>query len=137
MTRDERPVVERLGEGLARRVARRQFLQGSAAALFGTAAAWAVEGFRVPGARAAECYRTTSTYACNPPFGRYCAAGNCIGADCVSPQCSPNFDAGWPTACWCTLESCDGSYYGYYVCCDCYCGGVPCGCAHRVNTTLC
>lgn len=137
MSHDERPIVERIGEDLARRVARRKFLQGSVAAIFGTVAGWAVEGFRVPGAHAAQCYTTTSTFACNPPFGRFCASGNCAGADCISPQCTPNFDAGWPTACWCTMESCQGTNVGYFTCCDCYCGGQACGCVGFTVTGFC
>lgn len=137
MARSERPVVEQLGESLARRVARRQFLKGAAAVIFGAVTAWGSEGFRVSGVRAGECYTTQSDYGCSPPFGRYCASGNCSGSDCVSPQCRPDFDAEWPTACWCTLESCDGSYLGYFVCCDCYCPGGACGCAQFVATSTC
>lgn len=140
MTHDTRTVVDRLGEGLARRVARRQFLKKASAAVFGVVAVWAVEGFQVPGARAGQCYTTEAEYGCSPPYGRYClnlSSQYCVGSDCNSPYCTPAFDFGYPTACWCTLESCDGTYLGYYVCCDCYCGGTACGCYQFVRTALC
>jgi hypothetical protein len=145
MTYNPRDAVEQFGEGVARQIARRQFLRRSAATIFGVVAAWAVEGIRPRSTLAAECYRTTSSYVCSPPpywNPTYCNNVNpswCVGADCVAPDCRPNFDAGWPTACWCTLESCDGSYLGYFVCCDCYCASdtVICGCAQFVRTAPC
>lgn len=67
--------IERMGEGLARRIDRRRFLRRSAAAIFGAAAVWAAQGIRVPGAsaQAGVCYdyKRDQCY-CNPLGGWYC-----------------------------------------------------------------
>ncbi len=48
-------MVERVGEGLARQLNRRQTLKRAAVAVFGAVAAWTVEGFRGNSALAQQC----------------------------------------------------------------------------------
>lgn len=129
--------VERIGEGLARRINRRQILQRSAAIVFGSVMAWSARGFRIPGVLAFHCNHTTSRCSCDvisycpscsPSYPSSCGGGN---------GCTWNYSI-WGTACWCTATCCYGSYSGYYECCDCRCDGVTlCQCARFVSTGGC
>jgi hypothetical protein len=97
--------VERVGEGLARHLNRRQALKRAAVAVFGAVAAWTVEGFRGNGALAQQCgFVTEGTCGCTPPEGLYCnsldpsfcAASQCAGA------CTYDESYRYAGACWCS-----------------------------------
>ena len=128
-------VVERVAEGLARRTNRRQALKRTAAAVFGLVAAWAVEGIGMPGALASHCRYTSQDTQCHYPGGIDCrslrdGSGNCDGERCAN-KC--RIERSWyaETGCWCTQPDGTG---GYYVCCDCKCRGVRCGCSRWVSS---
>jgi len=127
--------IERIGEGLARRVDRRRFLRRSAGAVFGFAAAWSVHGFGAPGALAGYCDYFSSSCYCSPPGYGYCSSSDyCNGSYCNTAYCSYD-TSDWPGGCWCT-QGCDfgqGSC-GYYRCCDCDCPDGFCGCSAFTNT---
>lgn len=115
--------IERIGEGLARRIDRRRFLRRSAAAIFGAAAVWAAQGIRVPGAsaQAGVCYVDRyDICSCRPLTGWYCNDWDfryCNGALC-SGGCGYN-NSVYPQACWCSRGCPPGQ--GYTECCDCDC----------------
>lgn len=124
--------IQRMGEELARAINRRTFLRQTSAAIFAIATAGAVN--LIPGSKAAAygtcpwCPVTncdTGDTACDFPWG-YCS--NCSGHNCGS-GCS--IDKGTHgNGCWCTAwSSVGGCYNGYYICCDCNCGGNTCGCS--------
>lgn len=124
-------LVERVGEGLARRLNRRQTLQRAAVAAFGAVAAWTVEGFRGNGALADHCGVTTDDCACRPPQGLYCDGLDpsfCAGAAC-SGGCYYDESYRYAGACWCSaICRYDGGAAGHYQCCDCNCYGQQCAC---------
>ncbi|MGI9252487.1 MAG: hypothetical protein ACR2J8_01975 [Thermomicrobiales bacterium] len=119
--------VERVAEGLARRLSRRGALKGAAAAIFANAAAIAAVG---PGADAARCaVRLVEDTACNLPFLTPCtgtSASYCSGANC-SGACLPDtvfYGQERQASCWCTALQPVGTSknrYGYWKCCDCRC----------------
>ena len=131
-------LVERVGEGLARRTNRRTTLKRAAAAVFGAVAAWSVEGFRGNGALAQQCeYVTEGDCSCNPPYGVYCNhldPSFCAGSGC-SGGCYYDESYRYAGACWCSA-TCDygGGEMGYYVCCDCNCYGQQCACREFIAT---
>jgi hypothetical protein len=106
---------ERGGEGLARRVSRRRLLDRWAAAVFGMAAAVAVDGFGVRPALAQACAVTTNECHC-----RYDIAPGCPStAGCTLDQ------SFYSTGCWCTLTCWyGGNRCGHHVCCDYLCPGI-------------
>jgi hypothetical protein len=130
--------VERVGEGLARHLNRRQALKRAAVAVFGAVAAWTVEGFRGNGALAQQCgFVTEGTCGCTPPEGLYCnsldpsfcAASQCAGA------CTYDESYRYAGACWCSATcQYDGGESGYYQCCDCNCYGQLCACREFIST---
>ena len=130
--------VERLGEGLARHLNRRQTLKRAAVAVFGGVAAWTVEGFRANSALAQQCgFVTEGECGCDPPEGLYCngldesfcAASQCAGG------CSYEVTERYAGACWCSATcQYDGGETGYYQCCDCDCYGQHCGCREFIST---
>ncbi len=68
--------VERVGEGLARLLNRRQMLKRAAVAVFGAVAAWTVEGFRGNSALAQQCgYRDRRRLHLHPARRGSTAAG--------------------------------------------------------------
>ena len=111
-------LVERVGEGLARRLNRRQTLKRAAVAVFGSVAAWTVEGFRGNSALADHCgIVTEGDCTCNPPEGLYCngldpsfcAASQCAGG---GDYAASYRDAGGG---WCRALCADsGGEFGYY-----------------------
>lgn len=124
-------MVERFGEGLARRMDRRRVLRRSAVAAFGLASAWAVEGFAAPAEVAQTCAATSSRDQCNLPGVGSCGRKGCNGAACKG---ACKLDTSWyETGCWCTLTGPTGpnGAQGYYTCCDCRCNGQrrSCGCS--------
>ncbi len=134
-------MVGRVGEGLARRMNRRQTLKRTTAAIFGAVAAWSVQGFRGSSVLAEVCsYVTTGDCSCNPPYGLYCKridASYCSGATC-SGGCAFDETYRYVGACWCsatcqyTAE--DGSpLFGFYKCCDCMCYGQQCSCREFIQ----
>ena len=134
--------IGRVGEGLARRINRRQGLKRLSAAVFGAVAAWTVEGFRGSGALAGHCgYVTSGDCSCNPPYGLYCSRideSYCSGSAC-SGGCWYDESYRYVGACWCSAEcefaGDDGSpLVGYYQCCDCNCYGQQCACREFVQT---
>ena len=130
--------VERVGEGLARQLNRRQTLKRAAVAVFGAVAAWTVEGFRGNSALAQHCgIVTEGTCTCTPPEGLYCS-----GLD-------PSFCAGSPAPAAATTTrriatpapagaappvSTMAAQSGYYQCCDCDCYGQLCACREFIST---
>jgi hypothetical protein len=131
-------LVERVGEGLARRLNRRQTLKRAAVAVFGAVAAWTVEGFRGNSALADHCAVVTEgDCTCNPPEGLYCNGLDpsfCEASAC-SGGCYYDESYRYAGACWCSavcLYS-DGQP-GYYQCCDCDCYGQLCACREFIPT---
>ncbi len=130
-------MVERVGEGLARRTNRRRAVKRTAMAVFGAVAAWTTQGFRGSGALAYHCgYVTEGDCTCNPPYGLYCKRMDrsyCDGAAC-SGGCYYDESYRYVGACWCSAicqypTEYEGSYVtGYYQCCDCNCYGQQCAC---------
>lgn len=128
-------LVERVGEGLARRLNRRQTLKQAAVAVFGAVAAWTVEGFRGDGALADHCGVVTDNCSCSPPQGLYCDGLDpsfCAGAAC-SGGCYYDESYRYAGACWCSaMCGYDGGVVGHYQCCDCDCYGQLCACREFV-----
>ena len=125
-------MVERVGEGLARQLNRRQTLKRAAVAVFGAVAAWTVEGFRGNSALAQQCgYVTEGTCTCTPPEGLYCSGLDpsfCAGSHCDG-GCYYDETYRYAGACWCSATcQYDGGAPGYYHCCDCNCYGQLCAC---------
>lgn len=124
-----------LGEALARRLQRRALLRRTAAAIFGSVAAWSATG--LPGSAQLADYCTNveqGVCACDPTSGQYCGdldASYCAGATCGN-ACT--VDTSWNgTGCWCSAvcryaDANGDPVVGYYQCCDCVCGGVGCSC---------
>jgi hypothetical protein len=129
--------VERVGEGLARQLNRRQTLKRAAVALFGAVAAWTVEGFRGNSALAQHCGIVTDSCGCAPPGGLYCSGLDpsfCSGSAC-SGGCYYDESYRYAGACWCTsICLFEGSGPGYYQCCDCNCYGELCACREFIQT---
>lgn len=129
-------LLERLGEGLTRKVSRRSTLEKMAKATFAAAAGIAAGGlFGAKRAYAYTCSTWSSSCECFPPNNRYCNISQCNAENCTG-GCQFEY-AGYPgTACWCTATCCNFncSEKGYYKCCDCNCSGTVCSCAHRVST---
>ena len=127
--------VERVGEGLARRLNRRMALKRAAVAVFGAVAAWTVEGFRGNSALADHCGIVTGDCACSPPEGLYCNGLDpsfCAGAAC-SGGCYYDESYRYAGACWCSaICQYEGGAYGHYQCCDCDCYGQLCACREFV-----
>ena len=130
-------VVERVGEGLARQLNRRQTLKRAAVAVFGAVAAWTVEGFRGNGALAQHCGYVTDECTCAPPYGLYCNGLDpsfCAGSGC-SGGCYWDESFRYAGACWCSaICQYDGGESGYYQCCDCNCYGQQCACREFIAT---
>ncbi len=131
--------VERVGEGLVRRMDRRRLLRRAGASVFGLVAAWTVEGVAMPSALASHCSRVDyGQCTCHPPSGRYCRSlhwSYCEGSRCRG-GCTYDYTY-YSTACWCTaICRYGGGTCGYYRCCDCRCGGTRCGCS-GFNRTSC
>jgi hypothetical protein len=131
-------LVERVGEGLARRLNRRQTLKRAAVATFGAVAAWTVEGFRGNGALADHCgIVTEGDCTCTPPEGLYCNGLDpsfCDGSDC-SGGCAWDESYRYAGACWCSAICLySGGEAGYYHCCDCNCYGRQCACREFIPT---
>jgi hypothetical protein len=127
-------VVEELGEPFARRLSRRRFLHKAAGTTFGAVAAFAVEGIFAPRAYAITCPNPSYPDCGCQPIGPYCNTINssyCSGAACAGP-CVPytGIYGGSANGCWCTKDCCynNGTYSGYYKCCDCSCHGTLCSC---------
>ena len=130
--------VERVGEGLARQLNRRQMLKRAAVAVFGAVAAWTVEGFRGNSALADHCgYVTEGTCTCTPPEGLYCSGLDqsfCAGSSC-SGGCYYDESYRYVGACWCSaICEYSGGESGYYQCCDCNCYGQQCACREFITT---
>ena len=129
--------VERVGEGLARQLNRRQTLKRAAVAVFGAVAAWTVEGFRGNGALAQTCSFVSDNCGCTPPGGVYCTGLDpsfCAGSAC-SGACYWDETFRYAGACWCSATcSYDGGQSGYYNCCDCNCHGTRCACREFIST---
>jgi hypothetical protein len=130
--------VERVGEGLARLLNRRQMLKRTAVAVFGAVAAWTVEGFRGNSALAQTCsFVTEGDCTCNPPGGQYCDGLDpsfCAGSAC-SGACYWDESYRYAGACWCSATcQYDGGESGYYQCCDCICYEQQCGCREFIST---
>ena len=131
-------LVERVGEGLARRLNRRQTLKRAAVAVFGSVAAWTVEGFRGKSALAQQCgFVTEGNCSCSPPGGTYCSGIDpsfCAGSAC-SGGCAYDESYRYAGACWCSATcQYDGGESGYYHCCDCNCYGQLCACREFIST---
>ena len=131
-------LVERVGEGLARRLNRRQTLKRAAVAVFGSVAAWTVEGFRGNSGLAQQCgFVTEGTCTCTPPEGLYCSGMDpsfCAGSAC-SGGCAYDETYRYAGACWCSATcQYDGGESGYYHCCDCNCFGQLCACREFIST---
>ncbi|MDF3041526.1 MAG: hypothetical protein K0Q71_4232 [Thermomicrobiales bacterium] len=130
--------VERVGEGLARQLNRRQTLKRAAVAVFGAVAAWTVEGFRGRSGLAQQCgVVTEGTCSCTPPEGVYCSGLDesfCAGAQCDG-GCTYDESYRYAGACWCSA-TCryEGGETGYYQCCDCDCYGELCACREFIST---
>ena len=123
--------VERVAEGLARQLNRRQMLKRAAVAVFDAVAAWTVEGFRGNSALAQHCGIVTDHCTCSPPGGLYCSGLDpsfCAGSAC-SGGCYYDETYRYAGACWCSATcEYDGGESGYYQCCDCNCYGQQCAC---------
>jgi hypothetical protein len=132
--------VERVGEGLARLLNRRQMLKRAAVAVFGGVAAWTVEGFRGNRALAQQCgYVTEGTCTCTPPEGLYCSGLDpsfCAASQCAG-DCFYDESYRYAGACWCSATcQYDGGEAGYYQCCDCNCYGQLCACREFISTGI-
>ena len=129
--------VERVGEGLARQLNRRQTLKRAAVAVFGAVAAWTVEGFRGNGTLAQTCSFVSDNCGCAPPGGVYCNGLDpsfCAGSAC-SGACYWDETYRYAGACWCSATCAyDGGQSGYYNCCDCNCNGTQCACREFIST---
>lgn len=134
-------MVERVGEGLARRTSRRRTLKRASMAVFGAVAAWTTQGFKGDGALAYHCgYVTEGDCTCNPPYGLYCNRMDnsyCTGAAC-SGGCYYDESYRYVGACWCSAicqyTGQDGyPLVGYYQCCDCNCYGQQCACRQFIQ----
>ena len=129
--------VERVGEGLARQLNRRQTLKRAAVALFGAVAAWTVEGFRANSALAQTCSFVSDNCGCTPPGGLFCSGLDpsfCAGSAC-SGGCYYDETFRYAGACWCSATCAyDGGQSGYYNCCDCNCYGSLCACREFIST---
>jgi hypothetical protein len=130
--------VERVGEGLARQLNRRQTLKRAAVAVFGAVAAWTVEGFRGKSALAQQCgFVTEGTCTCTPPEGVYCSGLDpsfCAASQCAG-DCYYDETYRYAGACWCSATcQYDGGESGYYQCCDCNCYGQLCACREFIST---
>lgn len=140
--------VERAGEGVARLLSRRRFLNRTAGLVFGATATAAVGAIRAPSAFAdhgSNCPNNGSTWFscnCSALGGVYCNQINpsyCNGAACAG-GCTYNGII-WPNDyCWCT-KLCEyncgtcAAYIGYWQCCDCTCpGNQACTCRTFVKT---
>lgn len=89
-------LIERMGEGLARRMDRRRLLRRAAGAVFGMTTAIAIKGFRPDRAFASSCGAYDQGCYCNPPNGTYCTAYSydyCYGASCNTSLCSVNLSS--------------------------------------------
>ena len=131
-------LVERVGEGLARRLNRRQTLKRAAVAAFGAVAAWTVEGFRGNGALADHCgIVTEGDCTCTPPEGLYCNGLDpsfCEASAC-SGGCTYDESYRYAGACWCSaICQYEGGALGHYQCCDCNCYGQLCACREFIST---
>jgi len=131
-------MVERVGEGLARQLNRRQTLKRAAVAVFGAVAAWTVDGFRGNSALASHCAVVTEgDCTCNPPEGTYCIGMDpsfCAGSACDG-GCYYDESERYAGACWCSaICAYGGGEFGYYQCCDCNCYGQVCGCREFIPT---
>jgi hypothetical protein len=122
-------VVNRAGEGIARGLTRKRFLNKTAVAAFGAFTSAAL-GFHVPKAfGSGACPNSSDTCSCHPLNGIYCTSFDpsmCNGASCYN--CYWNY-AYYPDACWCS-KCCSGRYW---KCCDCTCprpygGWMGCTC---------
>jgi hypothetical protein len=125
-------VVHRAGEGIARGLTRKRFLDKTAVAAFGAFTSAAL-GFHVPKAfGTGPCPNSSDTCSCHPLNGLYCTSihpSMCNGANCDIYTCSWNHSI-YPDSCWCS-KCCSGSYW---KCCDCTCplpGGGQKGCTCR------
>jgi hypothetical protein len=129
--------VERVGEGLARQLNRRQTLKRAAVAVFGVVAAWTVEGFRGNGTLAQECSVVSDNCGCTPPGGVFCSGLDpsfCAGSAC-SGDCYYDETYRYAGACWCSATcQYSGGESGYYHCCDCNCSGALCACHEFIST---
>jgi hypothetical protein len=130
--------VERVGEGLARQLNRRQTLKRAAVAVFGAVAAWTVEGFRGNSALADHCAVVTEgNCTCTPPEGIYCNSldpSYCAGAACDG-GCYYDESYRYAGACWCSaICEYGGGEFGHYQCCDCNCYGQLCACREFIST---
>ncbi len=110
-------MIEHTGEALARRISRRRLLNRWAAAAFGMAAAWAVEGFHV---------RSASALACEVRDRDHCHCRYDIAPGCGSTEgCTLDTSYYQSTGCWCTLTCRYGrNLCGHHVCCDYLCPGI-------------
>jgi hypothetical protein len=131
-------LVERVGEGLARQFNRRQMVKRAAVAVFGTVAAWTVEGIRGNSALAQHCTVVTEgDCTCTPPQGLYCNGLDpsfCAGSAC-SGGCYWDETYRYAGACWCSaICQYGGGELGYYQCCDCNCYGQLCACREFIPT---
>ena len=130
-------MVERVGEGLARQLNRRQMLKRAAVAVFGAVAAWTVEGFRGNGALADHCGIVTDICTCAPPQGLYCNGLDpsfCAGAAC-SGGCYYDESYRYAGACWCSaICQYSSGESGHYQCCDCNCYGQQCACREFISS---
>jgi len=138
-------IVQRIGEGLARRTTRRHGVKMALGGLFGTAAAWAVEGPFGSGALAERCVIRYESESCSPPRGWYCNDPS-VGGDpsyCDGAKCAGDcqyYDYWYPqprhTSCWCSAIQKSGGEHFYYKCCDCLCEldgeTEACGCKGKV-----
>lgn len=108
--------IERTGEALARRISRRGLLDRWASAVFGIAAAVAVDGLHARGALAQACARTDTQCHC-----RYEYAPSCGNVNYTSCSLDTSF---YSTGCWCSLTCWyGGNRCGHHVCCDYLCPG--------------
>lgn len=138
-------VVERTGEALARATSRRSFLQRSAVAIFGLAAAGAVSGLKASTAWATACTHTDPGQFCTG-YGTCPYPHDCNGGDCNTTYCTYSHGVPWTTSpygCWCQAKHCYqcgglGAYCGYWQCCDCICEQHQlCTCQGFVYTCNC
>ena len=129
-------LLERAGEGLARRMNRRKVVRRTAAAIFGSVAAWSVKGMRGSAQLADYCtYVEQGECACDPPYDQYCTdldPSYCDGPNCGS-GCTVDETYWTVGGCWCsaTCQYSDDNgnpLIGYYKCCDCDCYGTSCSC---------
>ena len=130
--------VERVGEGLARQLNRRQTLKRAAVAVFGAVAAWTVEGFRGNSALAQQCGVVTEATAPAPRRKGSTAAGwtrRFAPASACAGDCYYDESYRYAGACWCSATcQYDGGESGYYHCCDCNCYGQLCACHEFIST---